>query len=85
VLGHVSDDEVWRVLRRDRISRQRRRNWCISTDPQFAAKAADIIGLYLNPPENALVPSMDEKPSIQALERAQGWIRLPDGKTRTGV
>src|SRR5271163_1124053 len=39
------------------------------TDPQFAAKAADIIGLYLNPPENALVLSVDEKPSIQALER----------------
>ena len=83
-LGKVSDDEVWRVLRKHRISLQRRRSWCISTDPAFAAKAADIIGLYLNPPENALVLSVDEKPSIQALERAQGWIRLPNGKALNG-
>ncbi len=67
-LGDVSSDEVWRVLRRHRIHLQRRRSWCISTDPEFAAKAADVVGLYLNPPENALVVSMDEKPSIQALE-----------------
>jgi hypothetical protein len=52
--------------------------------PEFAAKAAEIVGLYLNPPENALVLSVDEKPSIQALERAQGWIRLPDGKAMNG-
>jgi transposase len=81
-LGNVSDDEVWRALRKHRISLQRRRSWCISTDPEFAAKAADIIGLYLNPPENALIVSVDEKPSI--LERAQGWIRLPDGKALNG-
>jgi transposase len=48
-LKDVSHDEVWRVLRRRRISLARRRSWCISTDPQFAAKAADIVGLYLNP------------------------------------
>lgn len=83
-LGDISDDEVWRVLRKHGISLQRRRSWCISTDPEFAAKAADIIGLYLNPPAKALVLSVDEKPSIQALERAQGWIRLPDGKALTG-
>jgi transposase len=63
---------------------QRRRSWCISTDPEFARKAADIVGLYLHPPENAVVLSVDEKPHIQALERAQGWLRLPDGKALTG-
>jgi transposase len=83
-LGDVSKDQVWRVLRRRGISLRRRRSWCISTDPAFAPKAADIIGLYLEPPENALVLAVDEKPSIQALERAQGWIRLPDGKALTG-
>jgi len=83
-LGDVSQDQVWRVLRRHGISLCRRRSWCISTDPAFAPKAADIIGLYLEPPENALVLAVDEKPSIQALERAQGWIRLPDGKALTG-
>jgi hypothetical protein len=42
-----------------------------------------VVGLYLNPPENALVLSVDEKPSIQALERAQGYLRLPDGEAST--
>ncbi len=83
-LGNVSEHQVWRVLRSHGVLLQRRRSWCISTDPEFATKAADVIGLYLNPPENALVLSVDEKPSIQALERAQGWIRLPDGKALTG-
>jgi hypothetical protein len=57
----------------------------VSTDPEFAAKAADIVGLYLNPPEHAVVLCVDEKPSIQALERAQGWLRLPNGKALTGL
>ena len=83
-LGDVSADQVWRVLRQQGIQLQRRRSWCLSTDPQFAQKAADIVGLYLNPPQNAVVISVDEKPSIQALERAQGWLRLPNGKAVRG-
>jgi transposase len=83
-LGDVSAVHVWRVLARHRISLRRRRRWCISTDPEFAAKAADIVGLYLDPPENGVVICVDEKPSIQALERAQGWLRLPDGRSLTG-
>lgn len=83
-LGDVSAAQVWRVLRRLGIHLQRRRSWCVSTDPQFAPKAADIIGLYLDPPENALVLCVDEKPHTQALERAQGWLRLPNGKALTG-
>ncbi len=83
-LGDVSADHVWRVLRKHGISLQRRRSWCVSTDPQFAQKAADIVGLYLNPPENAVVISVDEKPSIQALERDQGWLRLPNGRALRG-
>jgi len=83
-LGDVSADQVWRVLRRHGIHLQRRRSWCVSTDPEFARKAADIVGLYLDPPENALVLCVDEKPHIQALERAQGWLRLPNGKAMTG-
>lgn len=83
-LGDLSADQVWRTLRRHGISLRRRRSWCISTDPEFAAKAADVIGLYLDPPENALVVCVDEKPHIQALERAQGWLRLPDGRALTG-
>ena len=81
----VSDAAVWRVLRKDGIQLRRHRSWCVSTDPQFAAKAADIIGLYLNPPEQALVLSVDEKPSIQALERATGYVQTSSGKIVQGL
>ena len=83
-LGDVSPHQVWRVLRQQGIQLQRRRSWCVSTDPEFAAKAADIVALYLDPPENALVLCVDEKPHIQALERAQGYLRLPNGRALTG-
>ncbi|MCC5847259.1 MAG: IS630 family transposase [Verrucomicrobia bacterium] len=75
---------VWRVLRKEGICLARQRSWCVSTDKQFAAKAADIIGLYLNPPEKALVISVDEKPSIQALERATGYVETDSGKIVRG-
>lgn len=83
-LGY-SRDYVYRVLRRNKIHLQRRRSWCLSTDPEFAAKAADIIALYLNPPDNAVVLCVDEKPAIQALERDQGWLRLADGTALRGI
>jgi len=83
-LKDISDHQIWRVLRKHGICLQRRRSWCVSTDPCFAQKAADVVGLYLNPPENAVVLSVDEKPHIQALERAQGWLKLPNGKALTG-
>lgn len=80
----LPSDFVWKVLRSHGIQLQRRRSWCISTDPEFAEKAADVVGLYLEPPENALVLCVDEKPHIQALERAQGYLRLPNGRAVTG-
>ena len=81
----VSDDAVWRLLRKEGIQLQRHRSWCVSTDPQFAVKSADIIGMYLNPPQNALVISIDEKPSIQALERASGFVYTSSGKIVRGL
>lgn len=84
-LADIPAHQVWSILRKHGIQLQRRRSWCISTDPQFAPKAAEIVALYLNPPENAVVLSVDEKPHIQALERAQGYLRLPDGKAVRGV
>jgi len=83
-LGDVSEDHVWRVFRKHGIHLQRRRSWCLSTDPEFAAKAADIVGLYLAPPEKALVICVDEKPQVQATERAQGYLRFSDGQTFRG-
>jgi transposase len=81
----VSDDAVWRALRREGIQLQRHRSWCVSTDPEFAAKAADVIARYLNPPQNALVLSVDEKPSIQALERVRGYVQTSSGKIVQGL
>ena len=70
---------VWRVLRREGIYLQRLRSWCVSTDKEFASKAAEIVGLYLNPPVNALVLSVDEKPSMQAIERPSGYVETDSG------
>jgi transposase len=83
-LGNVSDDTVWRVVRKHDLQLDRRQSWCVSTDPEFSRKASEIVGLYLNPPENAIVLGADEKPSIQALERVQGYIRLPNGRAVSG-
>lgn len=81
----VSDDAVWRVLRKEGIQLQRMRSWCVSTDPEFAAKAADVIGLYLGAPNNAIVLSVDEKPSIQALQRKTGYVQTSSGKIVRGM
>jgi transposase len=76
---------VWRVLRREGIHLQRHRSWCVSTDKEFAVKAADVVGLYLNPPLNAVVLSMDEKPSMQAIERPSGYIETDSGAVVRGL
>jgi len=73
------------VLRKHNICLARQRSRCVSTDPEFAPKAADIVGLYLAPPEKALVISVDEKPSIQALERATGYVCTSSGKIVRGL
>ena len=55
----------------------------ISNDPQFAEKLEDVVGLYLNPPENAAVFCVDEKSSIQALDRTQPGLPLKKGRAAT--
>lgn len=83
-LGDVDVQYVWRFLRAQKIDLGGRKSWCESNDPEFVAKAADVVGLYMAPPENAIVICVDEKPSIQALERAQGYLKLPNGRALTG-
>jgi len=83
-LGDVDVQYVWRFLRDHRIDLAARKSWCESNDPEFASKAADVVGLYVDPPAKAIVLCVDEKPSIQALERAQGYLRLPNGRALTG-
>lgn len=84
VLGDVHEQYIWRFLRAQKIDLAGRKSWCVSNDPEFAAKAAEIVGLYLDPPKGALVIAVDEKPHIQALERAQGYLKLPNGRALGG-
>ena len=54
----------------------------ISNDPRFTEKLIDVVGLYLNPPEKAIVLCMDEKSSVQALDRTQASLPLSAGSGR---
>jgi hypothetical protein len=83
-LGDVDVQYVWRFLRAQKVDLAGRKSWCESSDPEFVVKAADVVGLYMGPPENAIVVCVDEKLSIQALERAQGFLKLPNGLALTG-
>src|ERR1700682_4464351 len=65
-----------------KLQPHRIRTFPFSPDPDFEAKLLDIVGLYLNPPENALVLCEDEKPSIQALDRTQPLLPLHAKKPR---
>lgn len=75
--GCVSD-----VLRRHELKPHLTRTYKVSRDPNFVAKVQDVVGLYLNPPDNAVVLSVDEKTSIQALERTQLPLPLRSGRAR---
>jgi transposase len=83
-LGDVSDQYIWRFLRENKIDLAARKSWCQTDDPDFVAKAAEIVGLYLDPPQDAIVLAVDENPHIQALERAQGYLKLPNGRALSG-
>jgi transposase len=75
--GCVSD-----VLRRCELKPHLSRTYKVSRDPDFVAKVKDVVGLYLAPPEHAVVLSVDEKTSIQALERTQLPLPLRTGRAR---
>lgn len=81
----IPDYTVWRILRKEGICLARQRTWCISTDPEFASKAADVVGLYLAPSANAFVLSIDEKPGIQAISRKVGYVYSSNGKIVRGI
>src|SRR6202162_5785041 len=83
-LGGVHEHYAGRFLPPQQVDLNGRKSWCESNDPKSTAKAADVVGLYMAPPENAIVICVDEKPSIQALERAQGYLKLPNGRTLSG-
>ena len=59
------------------------RTFKVSNDPRFAEKVADVVGLYLNPPDKALVLCVDEKSQIQALDRTQPGLPMKKGRAAT--
>lgn len=63
----ISASQVWRILSEMDLKPWQTRSWLTSHDPDFWEKASDVCGLYLNPPENALVLSVDEKTGMQAV------------------
>jgi transposase len=74
---------VHRILNQGRLKPNKVEYWCgKSQDPEFESKQAAILGLYLNPPENALVLSVDEKSQIQALDRTQPNLPMKPGMPR---
>jgi transposase len=74
---------VQRILKAHQLAPHRVRTFKLSNDPKFAVKLKDIVGLYVDPPEHAVVLSVDEKSQIQALDRAQPGLPMKRGRAGT--
>jgi transposase len=79
----LSEASVRRIWKRHNLKPHRTKSFKISRDPQFVEKLRDVVGLYLNPPDKALVLCVDEKSQIQALERTQPGLPLKRGRCGT--
>jgi transposase len=79
----VSKDTVQRVWAAHGLKPHLVKTFKVSNDPQFAEKLEDVVGLYLSPPEHALVLSCDEKTQIQALDRTQKGLPIHPGRCGT--
>jgi transposase len=79
-VSHTTVQKIWaaRGLKPHRVE-----TFKLSTDPRFEEKLADVVGLYLNPPERAIVLSVDEKSQIQALDRPQPSLPMKPGRAGT--
>jgi transposase len=75
----VSHDSITRLWRRSCLQPHRTEGFKFSTDPQLEAKVRDVVGLYLNPPDDAVVVCIDEKSQYQALERSQPILPMRPG------
>src|SRR3989454_7987134 len=79
----MSEASVRRIWKKHGLKPHLLRTFKLSNDPLFAEKVADIVGLYLNPPEHALVLSVDEKSQVQALDRTQPGLPMKKGRCGT--
>ena len=69
--------EIWAAAN---LKPHRIQGFKIGNDPDFAEKVIDVVGLYMNPPDNAIILSVDEKTQIQALDRTQPMLQLKPGQ-----
>jgi len=79
-LSHASVQRIWDA---HGLQPHRTRTFKLSKDKQFVEKLRDVVGLYLNPPEKALVLCVDEKSQIQALQRSQPGLPIKPGRCQT--
>jgi Homeodomain-like domain len=79
----VSLRSVQRILEAHQLAPHRVRTFKLSNDPKFADKLKDIVGLYVDPPDHAVVLSVDEKSQIQALDRTQPGLPMKPGRAGT--
>jgi transposase len=79
----ISVSSVQRIWRAHGLRPHLVRRFKLSNDPQFAAKLKEIVGLYVNPPDRAIVLSVDEKSQIQALDRTQPGLPMKKGRAGT--
>ena len=79
----ISVSSVQRIWRAHGLRPHLVRQFKLSNDPQFAAKLQEIVGLYVNPPDRAIVLSVDEKSQIQALDRTQPGLPMKKGRAGT--
>ena len=86
LMAEVTDlhhSQVGRIWKAHRLRPHRVRYFKLSTDPKFVEKLRDVVGLYVAPPERAIVFSLDEKSQIQALDRTQPGLPLKKGRAGT--
>lgn len=79
----ISRTAVHRIWREHQLKPHQVKGFKVSNDPQFEEKLRDVVGLYLDPPEQAIVFSVDEKSPIQALDRTQPGLPMKPGKNGT--
>src|SRR5262245_12512523 len=79
----ISKDAVARIWRDHKLKPWKIDTFKLSNDPHFEEKLVDVVGLYLNPPERAMVFSFDEKTQVQALDRTQPSLPLKPGRAGT--
>ena len=72
----LTQNAIWRIWKAFGLKPHLTETFKISEDPLFIEKVRDVVGLYMNPPENALVLSVDEKSQIQALDRTQSLLPM---------